>query len=276
MAFVPSKLKKNTAYRFHIKASSKNADNALRIDLSAQNYDDIAQELEIKSYMLEKEPQVFEHVIETGNNIPETVLIRIFTFSKNPINVKDFSLEKLSGPIIEEKVAGNYKNVSSSLTENIRNCGYAWFPEKLTSTPGKWAALDWINSSPVDFNPQKESLVESLPNSKINPQTAEIEFLTNSPNSRLFIINNAGNESVFMAISEVKYPGWQAFVNGKQTKYFRVNGLISGLFVPPGKHSITIKFRPAALKKGMISFGVGMILLAGLWLVNHRSINKKC
>jgi len=274
MAFVHAKLKKNTAYRFHIKAAAKNAGNGLRIDLSAQNYDDIAQEFEIKPYMLEKEQQVFEHVIETGNNIPENVLIRIFTFSKNPIKVKDFSLEELAGPIIEEKVAKNYKIATATLTENLNNCGYAWFPEKLTPTPSKWAALDWINSSPVVFNPQKEALIELLPKSKINPQTAEIEFLTNSPNSRLFVINNAGNKSVFMVISEVKYPGWQAFIDGKQTKYYRVNGLIGGVFVPSGKHSVTIKYRPPALQKGIISFGIGIILLTGLWLINRKKIKE--
>lgn len=274
MVFVPVELKKNTAYRFHVNASSKNADGALRIDLSAQNYDNSAQEFEIKSYMMEKKAQVFEHVIETGNDIPKKVLIRIFTFSKKPVVVNEFSLEKLSGQIIEEKIGVHYKIASSSLTENISICGYAWFPEKLTPTPGKWAALDWINNSPVVFNPRKEALVESLPDSKKNPQTAEIEFLTNSPNSRLFVVNNRGVEPVFMAISEVKYPGWRAFVDGKQKNYYRVNGLISGLFVPPGKHSITIKFRPTAIKKGMFSFSLGIILLITLLFINFRIERK--
>jgi len=270
MAFVQVELEKNSAYRFHVKASSKNADDALRIDLSAQNYDNNAQEFDIKSYMMGKKPQVFEHVIETGNNIPKKVLIRIFTFSKNPVVVNEFSLDKLSGQIIEEKVGGHYKTASSSLTENKSICEYAWFPEKLTPTPGKWAALDWINKSPVVFNPKKEALVESLQEPMINPQTAVIEFLTNSPNSRLFVVNNKGVKPVFMAISEVKYPGWRAFVDGKQKNYYRVNGLISGLFLPPGKHSVIIKFRPTAIKKGAFSFGLGIILLIALvGLINY-------
>ena len=271
MTFAHVELKKNTAYRFHINASSKNANAPLRIDLSAQNYDNNAQEFEIKSYMMGEKTRAFEHVIETGNNIPKNVLIRIFTFSKKPVIVNEFFLEKLSGAIIDEKVGAHYKTASSSLTENISVCGYAWFPEKLTPTPGKWAALDWINSSPVAFDPRKEALIESLPDSKKNPQTAVIEFFTNSPNSRLFVVNNRGVEPVFMAISEVKYPGWKAFVDGKQKKYYRVNGLISGLFVPPGKHSVIIKFRPTAIKKGMFSFGLGIILLiAVLRLKNYR------
>jgi len=267
MAFVNAELEKNTAYRFHINASSKNADNALRIDLSARNYDNNAQEFEIKSYMMGKNPQAFEHVIETGNNIPKNVLIRIFTYSKKPVIVNEFFLEKLSGPIIEEKVGTHYKTASSSLTENKSICGYAWFPEKLTPTTGKWAALDWINSSPVVFNPRNEALVESLPDSMKNPQTAEIEYSTNSPNSRLFVVKNRGAKPVFMAISEVKYPGWRAFIDGKQIKYYRVNGLISGLFVPPGKHSVTIKFRPPVIIKGIFSCAMGIILLIGLWLI---------
>ena len=77
-----------------------------------------------------------------------------------------------------------------------------------------------------------------------------------------------------MTISEVKYPGWRAFVDGKQTKYYRVNGLISGLFIPQGKHTVTIKFRPIALKKGIISFFGGIVMLVVLWLINRQATDK--
>ena len=270
VVFTQARLKKNTAYKFRVTAYSKNADDALRIDLSAENYDSNDQEFEIKSYMLEKSPQVFEHIIETGNKIPDIVLVRIFTFSKKPIVVKNFSLEELTGEIIEKNVAENYKKTGAYLIENINNCGYAWFPDKLIAASGKWAALDYINNSPVAFNPKKEALVEECDLSGANPQTVKIIFTTNSPNSRLFVVDNFAEKPAFMVVSEMFFPGWQARIDGKLTKLFRVNGLISGLCVPTGKHTVTVKFRPTASYKGLLTFTIGLLLLIGLKIIHHR------
>ncbi|MFH2005411.1 MAG: hypothetical protein ABI333_02380 [bacterium] len=47
-----------------------------------------------------------------------------------------------------------------------------------------------------------------------------------------------------VVINEAWYPGWQAFVNGKRVPVYRANALVRAVFVEPGRHRITMRFRP--------------------------------
>lgn len=50
-------------------------------------------------------------------------------------------------------------------------------------------------------------------------------------------------DSLFIA-SEVWYPGWKAYIDGKATKIFRTNYLLRGVVMPKGEHTLLMKFSP--------------------------------
>lgn len=51
--------------------------------------------------------------------------------------------------------------------------------------------------------------------------------------------------------SEIYYPrGWDAFIDGKKSDYFKTDYLLRGIFIPAGKHEIEFKFEPASYSTG--------------------------
>jgi uncharacterized membrane protein YfhO len=73
-------------------------------------------------------------------------------------------------------------------------------------------------------------------------------------------------------ISEIKYPGWAALVNGSPTPLVEVDGLLRGVALPSGLAQIEMIFRPGSLAVGgvMTSIGVVLWIVFIIWPVRRR------
>ncbi len=86
-----------------------------------------------------------------------------------------------------------------------------------------------------------------------------------------------------VVFSEIYYPkGWEAFVDGKKTPYFRADYLLRAMVVPAGHHEIVFRFAPVAWQVGEVVsliFSVILLLLAvGFVFLSwkkHGAKNKK-
>ncbi|KPL76438.1 hypothetical protein AC812_07295 [Bellilinea caldifistulae] len=63
-----------------------------------------------------------------------------------------------------------------------------------------------------------------------------------------------------VVFSEVYYPGWRAKVNGQSVSVEVVDGLLRGIKISPGRHTIEMRFRP-------LSFYSGLGLSLFSWLI---------
>ena len=84
---------------------------------------------------------------------------------------------------------------------------------------------------------------------------------------------SAKNE--FAVFSEIYYrDGWNAYINGKLTPYFRVNYVLRGMEVPAGKHTIEFKFEPQVIQTGstisLISYALLLIIPVGWFFYDKR------
>lgn len=59
-----------------------------------------------------------------------------------------------------------------------------------------------------------------------------------------------------VVFSEVFYPGWNAFVDGKQVEIIRANYLLRALALPAGQHTIEFRFEPKPYITGNVITGV--------------------
>jgi uncharacterized membrane protein YfhO len=61
--------------------------------------------------------------------------------------------------------------------------------------------------------------------------------------------------------SDVHWPGWRAYWNGKRQPPVIVNGAFLGCFVPPGKGQLELRYRPDEFTNGLRAAGAGATLL---------------
>ncbi len=73
-----------------------------------------------------------------------------------------------------------------------------------------------------------------------------------------------GNNLLFL--SESWYPaGWKAFIDGNEAQILRLDYLFRGVIIPPGTHTLTMKFEPTSFYLGKdLSLAMNILVLSGL------------
>lgn len=88
-------------------------------------------------------------------------------------------------------------------------------------------------------------------------------------NNIVFATNAPGNRILFL--SDTYYPGWKAFVDGKETKIYRANYAFRAVAIPQGSHAVTFTFSSSSVKIGsLISIGSFFVLIFLLIFLNRR------
>lgn len=99
--------------------------------------------------------------------------------------------------------------------------------------------------------------IKSLPT---KDSTAFIQ-LKDYENDRISYAYQSASPSVAI-FSEVYYPyGWQAFVDGKVSDYFKTDYLLRGMYLPAGQHEIEFKFDPQSYSTGRMITIIATILV---------------
>ena len=57
--------------------------------------------------------------------------------------------------------------------------------------------------------------------------------------------------AALMVASEVWYPGWKAYIDGKETEVFRTDYALRGIYMPAGEHKVVFKFEPFIFRVGV-------------------------
>ncbi|MCX7847662.1 MAG: YfhO family protein, partial [bacterium] len=267
-------LRSNSVYRFSVDAAGAGGSQPLHVDLFAPGYDDAGQELIIAPFMLEPCVQRYQHVIETGARAPSRALLRVFTFGERAVLVTNVQFEQLAGELRFVRPEEYYQSWGDGLWRNARACPRAWCVSRIIPSASRWAALDWVAASPVMFDPHKEAMVEGIREAE-QMSSGNVSCTAVHANRRRWEVEIAGPRDAFLVVSEVWYPGWEAYVDGRRVAYQRVNGLLGGVRVPPGRHSVEVRFRPRYLVHGGILALVGVGLLAVVVTASRRAVNPR-
>ncbi|MEI7801540.1 MAG: YfhO family protein, partial [Bacteroidota bacterium] len=123
------------------------------------------------------------------------------------------------------------------------------------------------------FNPHGYAVVdkrfeEQVKNFKsVTDSSRNIKLVSYQPNNLVYESNSTTDAMV--VFSEIYYSeGWDVFVDGKKSDYFRCNYVLRGMKLQAGKHKIEWKFEPASYYTGenvaMISSIVILLLFFGV------------
>jgi uncharacterized membrane protein YfhO len=125
------------------------------------------------------------------------------------------------------------------------------------------AALD--NFNPKDTAFVQDTFKADVPFLPEYDSTASIKLVKND--NDIVTYEFSGSKNQFAVFSEIFYKsGWKAYANGKQLPIAKVDYVLRGLSLAPGKYTIDFKFEPDAYLAGKKYGGLANILLVLLVL----------
>lgn len=131
-----------------------------------------------------------------------------------------------------------------------------------------------------EFNPQKTLLLEKRP--EILPVKGEgggqvsINKDSYFKNEVLIDVSTSGDS--FLFLSDVFYPGWQAYVDNHKTEIYKANYAFRSVFVPAGKHQVKFLFQPKSFKIGLVISTVSLFVILSLFtseIIKSRNSSPK-
>lgn len=127
------------------------------------------------------------------------------------------------------------------------------------------------------FMHRRMAVVESDHAPALAPDTTgaagTARMLAYGPNAMTMEVE--ANRPAYLVVSEIFYPGWNAYIDGRQTEVFRTDYSLRGLAVPAGIHTVEMKFEPAPLYRGAaISFVALLACVGGMVCAKFRKGGK--
>ena len=99
-----------------------------------------------------------------------------------------------------------------------------------------------------------------------------VEILSYTSNEvRLQAINNAAGHVVFV---DTNYPGWQVWVDGKESRIEPYNKIFKSVVVPVGTHEVRFMFFPRSVQVGLFMSGIGGVVSIALIFLAGEQIKK--
>lgn len=88
------------------------------------------------------------------------------------------------------------------------------------------------------------------------------ELVRQTPNRIVVSVENGAGDLI--VISESYHPGWKANADSRPLRVVRANHALIGVYVPPGKHQVTLAFQPESFRIGLYLTFSALLVLATL------------
>jgi hypothetical protein len=173
--------------------------------------------------------------------------------------------------------------------ENLKAMPRAWFASRAVIAPGVEVLRAIKTGRLTDgapFDPSDTVLLDSetFSNRTIKTSLAS-SGATDAPKGEVKItaytpqrieLQTANAQPGFLILSEIYYPGWEAWVDGQRAPVEQVNFTLRGVELPPGEHRVEFVFRSPSFRNGAAwSLAGVMLLLLGAFAFRRKSLRGK-
>lgn len=121
--------------------------------------------------------------------------------------------------------------------------GNAWFVKNIVWVNGPVAEMQSL----AHFNPKDTAVIDNVYKSLLNgvqPADSAATIRQTAFDNDAISYESDNAVKSLAVFSEIFYKDWNAYIDGQKTDIVKVNYVLRGLAIPPGKHKIDFKFEP--------------------------------
>lgn len=131
----------------------------------------------------------------------------------------------------------------------------------------------------AEFDPEQTVLLFSQPREDRSPitpkdptsRTDDVVSITTYRPNRIELRTESENNS-YLVLSELYYPGWRAYVDGKDVPILRADYILRAIPLTPGKHAISFLYRPPSFMIGAVITLLTLAFLGFIYLSAFRRV----
>lgn len=162
--------------------------------------------------------------------------------------------------------------------ENPYAYGNAWFVENVKYVQNANQEIEALNTTV----PTKTAVVADNFKQALNGvQTAfkdslsTVKLTSYAPNALIY--ETSSSKDGVVVFSEIYYPGWQAYLDGKAVQHGRADYILRAMNVPAGKHKIEFKFDPQSIHttENIAYVALGLLILGAIGVIVIEVRKKK-
>ncbi len=114
-----------------------------------------------------------------------------------------------------------------------------------------------------DFDPGRDViLVHPSGFAAVPGAKGGVEWLSRGSDS--FDLRVTAGQNAYLVVSQSWYPGWKAWVDGRETPVLQADGALQAIALPAGGHRVRFAFESAPFQAGLGLAGLGLLLALGL------------
>ncbi|MGC2422976.1 MAG: YfhO family protein [Nitrospirota bacterium] len=149
----------------------------------------------------------------------------------------------------------------------------AWLVSRIVKVNDADQALDVISDpqfppfadAVVSDNPPRDFSMD--PNANLSGQKTQVtKYLPDEVDIEVDAPANS-----FLVASEVWYPGWKAYIDGRKTDIYRTDYVLRGVALPKGRHLLVFKFSPDTYHAGVAISLLALAFLGSVFILRYRS-----
>jgi Bacterial membrane protein YfhO len=131
----------------------------------------------------------------------------------------------------------------------------AWTVHQIVVAPNEWNGADMVNTWPFDLR-TTALMVRSKPQLDTCGGADKVNRIDEKPAAVRVDVEMACKG--MLVVSDNWYPGWHAYIDGNAAEIWKVNTVVRGVVVGPGKHTVTMSYRPFSVYFGLLCTLLGL------------------
>lgn len=227
----------------------------------------------ISSYLAvsEKDFAEFRNRVDLSNRLLDLMNVKYITLPKN-----DIGNPPLGGFLMDKYQVVFNEDPNAVVLMNMKALPRVYPVHQVILEKDKELIFNILNHP--RFNPWEMAVVEENPPAKLPPpsisSSASKVQLLRYFNDKIDVQADMA-ENGFLVLSEKYYPGWKAYVDGMETKIYKTNYIMRGVYLPKGPHKVEFIFDPWPYKVGLWLSSATFLLLIGAVVIRVRERRRR-